>query len=107
MTRVLSALVLLPLVIGAVWFLPPIATLILSLLAAALAFVEYANIAAALAAHVPRVVAGTAVVAACGALGGGWIAADVVMMTAVITLGAPAGGSRPPGTGALCGMEGA
>ena len=50
MTRVISALVLLPLVIGAVWFLPPIATLILSLLAAALAFVEYANIAAALGA---------------------------------------------------------
>ena len=42
MARVLSALVLLPIVVGAVWFLPPIATLVLSLIAAALAFVEYA-----------------------------------------------------------------
>ena len=107
MTRVISALVLLPLVIGAVWFLPPIATLILSLLAAALAFVEYANIAAALGAHVPRIVAGTAVVAACGALGGGWIAADVVMMTAVITLGALAVGSGQPGPGILRDMAAA
>ena len=42
MARVLSALVLLPVVIGAVWFLPPLATLVLALVAAALAFVEYA-----------------------------------------------------------------
>ena len=43
MTRVLSALLLLPIVIGVVWFLPPIATLLLAALAAALAFVEYAR----------------------------------------------------------------
>ena len=57
MARVLSALVLLPLVIGAVWFLPPIATLVLAEIAALLAFVEYAAIARALGAHVPRAVA--------------------------------------------------
>ena len=48
MTRVLSALVLLPIVIGAVWFLPPMATLVLALVAAALAFFEYVPIAASL-----------------------------------------------------------
>jgi phosphatidate cytidylyltransferase len=101
MARVLSALVLLPVVMGAVWFLPPIATLLLSLLAAALAFVEYAHIAAALGARVPRVIAGTAVVAACGALGGGWVAVDVVVMTAVITVGALAVGSGQPGPAIL------
>lgn len=101
MTRVLSALVLLPLVVGAVWFLPPVATLVLALVAAAIAFVEYADIAAALGAHVPRLVGGTAVVAACGALGGGWIGADVVMMTALITVGAMAVGSGQPGPAIL------
>ena len=101
MARVLSALVLLPVVVGAVWFLPPIATLVLSLMAAALAFLEYAHIAAALGAHVPRVISGTAVLAACGALGGGWVPVDVVVMTAVITLGALAVGSGQPGPAIL------
>ena len=101
MARVLSALVLLPVVVGAIWFLPPIATLLLSLMAAAVAFVEYAQIAAALGAHVPRVISGTAVLAACGALGGGWVAVDVVVMTAVITLGALAVGSGQPGPAIL------
>jgi phosphatidate cytidylyltransferase len=100
MTRVLSALVLLPLVIGTVWFLPPVATLGLALLAAALAFVEYAEIAAALGARVPRLVSGTAVLAACGAVGG-WGAVDVVLMTAVITIGALAVASGQPGTAIL------
>ena len=69
MTRVLSALVLLPLVIGAVWYLPPVATLALATLAAVLAFSEYAGIAAALDAPVPRAVAGAAVAAACASRG--------------------------------------
>ena len=41
MARVLSALVLLPLVIGTVWFLPPVATLALACVAALLAFVSH------------------------------------------------------------------
>jgi phosphatidate cytidylyltransferase len=101
MTRVISALVLLPIVIGAVWFLPPVATLVLALVAAALAFIEYADIAAALGAHVPKLVSGTAVLAACGALGGGWVAADEVMMTALITIGALAVASGQPGPAIL------
>jgi hypothetical protein len=40
MTRVLSALVLLPIVIGTIWLLPPIATLVLAAVAALLAFIE-------------------------------------------------------------------
>jgi phosphatidate cytidylyltransferase len=101
MTRVLSALVLLPIVIGTVWFLPPVGTLVLALIAAALAFIEYANIAGALGTHVPRLVSGTAVIAACGALGGGWVAIDVVMMTALITIGALAVASGQPGPAIL------
>ena len=101
MTRVLSALVLLTVVIGAVWFLPPVATLVLALVAAALAFLEYASIAAALGARVPRAVSLAGVLAACVALGGGYAAADVVLLTAVIILGALAVASGQPGPALL------
>ena len=90
MARVLSAAVLLPVVIGAVWLLPPIATLVLAMVAAALSFVEYAAIAAALDAQMPRVLSGVAVVAACAAVGRGWIFVDVIVMTATISIAATA-----------------
>jgi len=74
-TRVLSALVLLPVVIGAIWFLPPIATLILALTAAVLAFSEYQTIARALGVSVPGGIGGTAVVLAVYAMyiGDRWV----------------------------------
>jgi phosphatidate cytidylyltransferase len=100
-TRVLSALVLLPIVVGAVWFLPPVATLGLALVAAALAFLEYAAIAAALDTHIPRIVSGAAVLAACTALGSGSVPLDVVLLTAVITIGALAVGGGQPGPAVL------
>ena len=62
MTRVLSALVLLPVVIGTIFFLPPQATLILALVAAVLAFTEYCRIARALGVSVPGGLGGAAVV---------------------------------------------
>ncbi len=101
MTRVLSALVLLPLVIGTVWFLPPLATLALASIAASIAFVEYAAIAGALDARVPRMVAGIAVVSACVAVGASLLSADLVLMSAVIALGALAVAEGIPGRGAL------
>ncbi len=101
MTRVLSALVLLPAVIGTLWFLPPVATLGLALVAAALAFHEYAAIAAALGAVVPRLVSATAVLAACAAIGGAGVPAEIVVMTALVTLGALAVGAGTPGPAVL------
>lgn len=101
MTRVLSALVLLPVVVGAVWFLPPVATLVLALAAAALAFLEYAAIARALGASVPRFVAGAAVVAACVAVGSAQVPAEIVVMSAVIAFGAMAVGSGAAGGAVL------
>ena len=88
MARVLSALVLLPLVVGAVWFLPPVATLALATTAAVMAFTEYAAIAAALGARVPVLVTGAAVAAACVCVGGGFLSADLILMSAVIAIGA-------------------
>ncbi len=55
MTRVLSALALLPLVFGTVWFLPPLAIQVLAEAVLALAVVEYARLAAALGARLSTV----------------------------------------------------
>src|SRR5829696_63939 len=101
MARVLSALVLLPLVIGAVWFLPPIATLALATVAALLAFSEYAAIVAALGARVPRLIIAAAVGAACISVGGGYLSAETILMSAVIVVGALAVASGSPGEGVL------
>jgi phosphatidate cytidylyltransferase len=75
MTRVLSALVLLPVVIGTIWFLPPQATLMVALIAAVLAFREYCAIARALGLWVAGGIGGTAVVLVCYAmwLGDRWV----------------------------------
>jgi phosphatidate cytidylyltransferase len=99
--RVLSALVLLPAVIAAVWFLPPIATLVLAEAAAILAFHEYAGIARALGAQVPRAITATAVAAACAAVALPSFSLDLVLMTAVVTIGALAVASGQPGPAIL------
>jgi phosphatidate cytidylyltransferase len=98
MTRVLSALVLLPLVIGTIWFLPPEATLLLAVVAAVLAYVEYAGIAKALGA---RVMGGTgaAVVLACFAVTAG--GADTLLMALLIVIGAMSVATGRPGPGIL------
>jgi phosphatidate cytidylyltransferase len=96
-TRVLSALVLLPLVLGAVWYLPPVATLVIACLAGVLAFAEYAAIAAALGAHVPKVLTGSAVLASCIGVGGGYFGSELILMSALIALGAAAVGGGGPG----------
>jgi len=101
MIRVLSAVVLLSVLMGTVWFLPAVATLVLAALAAALAFVEYADVAAALGARVPRVLTGAAVVAACLAVGSTVAPLDVVLMSAFIAIGALAIAAGHPGPAVL------
>ena len=68
MTRVLSALVLLPVVIGTIWFLPAQGTLILATVAGVLAFGEYRHLADALKISVPYGIGATAVVLVCSAM---------------------------------------
>jgi phosphatidate cytidylyltransferase len=118
MTRVLSAIVLLTVVIGTIWFLPPVATLVLALVAAFLGFLEYAALARALGAVVPRAVAGTAVLASCAALAMTAMPSsnilemsrltaatpaplDVVLLSTVIAIAATVVASRPPGPSVL------
>ena len=101
MTRVLSALILLSLVVGTVWFLPPVWTLVLALAAAALAFHEYRVIARALDVHVPAALTGAAVLAACAAAVLAPFSLDIVLMTAVILIGSLAVASGRPGPAIL------
>ena len=101
MARVLSALVLLPVVVGTVWFLPPIATLALATIAALLAFVEYVTIVSALEARVPKLVIGAAVAAACVSVGGGYLSAEIILMSALIVVGALAVAGGAPGPAVL------
>jgi phosphatidate cytidylyltransferase len=101
MARILSALVLLPVLVAVVWFLPPIATLVLAEIAAVLAFLEYATIAEANGARIPRVITATAVAIACAAVGSGAVPLDVLLMTAVIILGALAIAPGQPGPAVL------
>ena len=96
MARVLSALVLIPVVVATVWFLPPVATLILATAVAVLAFIEYAAIVRALDVHLPATVTGIGVAAACVSVGASLVSIDLLLMTAVIAFGALAVASGTP-----------
>jgi phosphatidate cytidylyltransferase len=87
MTRVLSAAILTALVLGVVLFLSPIYTLMLAVFAAALAFAEYAELANALGAHVPRVITTAGVTAACVAVGSSVLPLDVVLLSVFVCIG--------------------
>jgi phosphatidate cytidylyltransferase len=97
MTRLLSAVVLLIVVVGTIWFLPPLATLALAAVAAVLAFVEFAHLAAALGAQVPRVFGSAAVGSCCVAVGSGAAGLEVALLTTLIVLGALAVAGAQPG----------
>ena len=68
MTRVLSALVLLPVVVGVIWFLHPIWTLIFVEVILLRAVVEYSEIANRTGVSFSRVTTATAAMATCAAL---------------------------------------
>ena len=115
MTRLLSALALLPIVIGTVWWLPPVATLALAMLFAVLAFVEYRRIAGALGAQVDAGIGGAAVILACTMMSGildpdVYLNAvplglpsmlGVLLLGSLIAAGAIAVGQGQPGPGVL------
>jgi phosphatidate cytidylyltransferase len=101
MIRVLSALVLAALVLGVVLLLPPIATLVLAVLVAALAFDEYADLAVALDANIPRVLCTAAVTVACVAAGSEALPLDLVLLASLVVVGTYVVGRAQPGTGVL------
>jgi len=101
MTRVLSALLLLPIVIGIVWFLPPVATLLLAILAAAIAVMEYSALAKALNIDVQRAIAPVPTMAACIAVGDGSIPLIGVVLLTLLAVGIVAVVKGQPGPGVL------
>jgi phosphatidate cytidylyltransferase len=100
MIRLLTALILLPAVLAVVWFLPPLATLLLAIVAAELSMIEYTRLAAALGARVPRITSAF-VIAACAALGSGVFPLDAVILLAVMLIGALGVLTGQPGPNAL------
>jgi len=116
MARILSALVLLPVVIGTIWFLPAGATFLLAVVAAVLAFSEYRAIARGLGVTIPAGIGGVAVVLVCFAM---WIADSasdmslhgeinllpnlvyLVLMAALIVVGSMSIAQGRPGPGIL------
>jgi phosphatidate cytidylyltransferase len=101
MSRVLSALLLIPIVLGVVWFLPPVATLLLAAIAAAIAIVEYCDLARALGIEVQRAVAVVTAVAACVAMGYGSLPLDGVVLVTLLAVGIAAVAKGQPGPGVL------
>lgn len=88
MLRILSAVVLIPLVVGAIWFLPPLGLLAVAEIVLWLAFFEYARLAQALGVRIPQAVAGCAAAATCIAVAWPGSSADGVLMAAVLVTGA-------------------
>jgi phosphatidate cytidylyltransferase len=101
MVRILSALVFLPIVVAAVWLLPPLALLCFAEVVLLITFVEYANLAERLGVSIPRVVSGMATLATCAAVGLPGVPLDVALMSAVIAVAAVVLGTRQPGMGAF------
>jgi phosphatidate cytidylyltransferase len=89
-TRILSALVIIPIVVGTIWLAPAWATLVLAMLAAGMAFLELARLAGADAGSSTTMVSGVATLAVCAALGGLGRAVEAPLLAAVIAVGAAA-----------------
>ena len=101
MARVLSAVVLIPVVLGVVWFLPPVATLVLAAIAAVIAMFEYCALAKALGIRLQRTIAAVAAVAGCIAVGYGAPPLDAVILGTLLAVGAAAVVEGQPGPAVL------
>jgi phosphatidate cytidylyltransferase len=86
LTRVLSAAVLLPIVLGIVWYLPPFVTWLLIGLVVLLAFAEYASLARCLSAGFPAWLSGVATLGVYATLALG-LPLELVLAPAMLTIG--------------------
>jgi phosphatidate cytidylyltransferase len=100
MVRILSGLVLIPVFFSCIWFLPPLALLAVAEAVLVLAFVEYARLAAALGAFVPRAASMAGAMAVCAALGLG-LPLELPFVAALVGLGALVVGARGPSPAVL------
>ena len=86
MLRILSALVLLPVVLGVIWFTPPIGTWLLGGVVLTLAFIEYAGLARQLSPGMPTVASGAATLTAYAAIAA-HVPLDQVLAFCAIAIG--------------------
>jgi phosphatidate cytidylyltransferase len=100
MVRILSGLVLIPVFFSCIWFLPPLALLAVAEAVLVLAFVEYARLAQALGARVPRAASMAAAMAVCAALALN-LPLELPMVAGLVGLGALIVGGRAPSPGVL------
>jgi phosphatidate cytidylyltransferase len=94
--RILSALVLLVVVLGTIWFLPPVGTLVLALLALVAAFFEYVTIADRLGVGIYAVVSLVATIAAAVAMVTPGVPLDIVLISSLIVVGGMSVGAGQP-----------
>ena len=101
MVRVLSALVLLPVFVGAIWFLSPPQLLVVAEIVLLLAFAEYARLVGQMGTPVPRAVGAIGAGALCAAVGWPGVPVEVPFMAVGLALGAVAVGTGQVGTQVL------
>ncbi len=99
MTRILSALVLLPIVVAIVWLAPPVATLVLVEIVVAFACVEYVGLMKQYGRRVSAMIVIVAALTTCAAQVQG--SAELVLMAAVLACTAAVVGAERPGADAL------
>ena len=100
MLRLLSGLVIIAVTLAAVLFLPAWPLLAVAEAVLVLAFVEYARIADALGANVPRVVSAVAAMVVCAAMALS-LPLELPLVAATLSIGALAVGARVPGPAVL------
>jgi phosphatidate cytidylyltransferase len=101
LTRVVSGVILAGLMIAAIWLLGVGPLVLIAEAVLLLAFLEYAALAERLNVRVPKMPAGAAAVLTCAAMAFPGGSADVVLMAAVVGLGALVLGSGRGGADAL------
>ena len=87
MTRLLSALALLPIIVGIIWFLPPLATVVFAEVVLLVAVMEYAELVARAGFRFARGPTYAAVLATCAALAIAPAMLSVVLLAAIVVIG--------------------
>jgi phosphatidate cytidylyltransferase len=97
MLRILSAAVLLPIVLGTIWYLPPIWTLALALVAGAIAFFELVALAEQLGARIFVLPSLAATLASAVAMVLPGVPLDIVLISALVVIAGLTVGAGEPG----------
>ena len=84
MTRILSSIVLIPVVVGGIWFAPHWGLVVLVEAVLVAAFVEYAGLVERTGTPIPRVVAGASAAVVCAAVAWPGVSADLMLIAVFV-----------------------